>query len=184
MSFFNSPERLTDVRASERITQMFTDLLNPEDKAFLFIFPDLLLSLTEKSPDFLGKIYENPLVTTSELHPLLDGMIWLSNLDTPNRAFLHELIFPDLLLSLLRFLLRSKISSLEMTFQAECVFNEMNINTSWRSQHASVNTPMWVETLSSLSSQSQPQHGIVPANFIRATQASLAFAQTQVLMLS
>jgi hypothetical protein len=75
VSFFNSPERLTDVRASERITQMFTDLLNPEDKAFLFIFPDLLLSLTEKSPDFLGKIYENPLVTTSELHPLLDGMI-------------------------------------------------------------------------------------------------------------
>jgi len=62
VSFFNSPERLTDVRASERVTQMFTDLLNPEDKAFLFIFPDLLLSLTEKSPDFLGKIYENPLV--------------------------------------------------------------------------------------------------------------------------
>ena len=42
--------------------QMFSDLLYPEDKAFLFIFPDLLLSLTEKSPDFLGKIYENPLV--------------------------------------------------------------------------------------------------------------------------
>ncbi len=45
--------------------QMFSELLNPEDKAFLFTFPDLLLSLTEKSPDFLLKIYENPLVRYS-----------------------------------------------------------------------------------------------------------------------
>jgi hypothetical protein len=44
---------------------MFSELLNPEDKAFLFTFPDLLLSLTEKSPDFLLKIYENPLVRYS-----------------------------------------------------------------------------------------------------------------------
>ena len=41
---------------------MFSDLLNPDDKAFLSIFPDLLLALTEKTPDFLGKLFENPLV--------------------------------------------------------------------------------------------------------------------------
>ena len=50
--------------------QKFNELLNPDDKAFLFIFPDLLLSLTEKSPDFLGKIYENPLVSLYKLHQL------------------------------------------------------------------------------------------------------------------
>jgi hypothetical protein len=43
---------------------MFDTLLNPEDKSSVVIFPDLLLALTEKSPDFLGKIYENPLVSS------------------------------------------------------------------------------------------------------------------------
>jgi hypothetical protein len=54
--------RLSYLKLFFVLFQMFSDLLYPEDKAFLFIFPDLLLSLTEKSPDFLGKIYENPLV--------------------------------------------------------------------------------------------------------------------------
>jgi len=49
----------------------------------------------------------------------------------------------------------------------------------------STNTPMWVETLSSLASQSQSEQTEqkVPANFIRATQQSFAFAATQVLTL-
>ena len=49
----------------------------------------------------------------------------------------------------------------------------------------STNTPMWVETLSSLASQSQSEQTEqkVPANFIRATQQSFAFAATQVLIL-
>ncbi len=69
---------------------------------------------------------------------------------------------------------------IRFNFQAECVFNEQTINTSWRSQHSS--TPMWVETLSSLSSQTQSQGSDVrvPANFLRATQANFAFAPTQV----
>jgi hypothetical protein len=107
--------------AIERVQQMFESLLHPDHKAFLFIFPDLLMSMTEKSPDFSTKLFENPL--------------------------------------------------------DECVFNEYEIDTNWRSQHSSA--PQWVQTLSSLSSQSQGDIK-VPRNYLRATQSGFSFAPTQV----
>jgi len=55
----------------------------------------------------------------------------------------------------------------------ECEFNEYAIDTNWRTQHSSA--PQWVQTLSTLSSQSQDE---VPKNFLRATQISLTFAPT------
>ena len=137
-NFFNNSFHFEETQTSKRIVDVFEHLLHSEcENSFLHIFPDLILSTTEKSAEFQRKIYEDPL--------------------------------------------------------EECIFQDQHINTSWRKRHADSSiTPMWVETLSSLSSQlssheaslgiSQSSTSMAEGDYtgIRATQISgLAFQPTQ-----
>jgi len=65
---------------------------------------------------------------------------------------------------------------------ANCEFQEQRIDTSWRTQTVSSQAPRFVETMSSLSSQAwrQTQGRTNLQQFIRATQTSMEFEQTQV----
>ena len=60
--FLNTSFHFDEAVTSSRILNVFENLLHPDcEDSFLQVFPDLILSMSEKSPEYARKIYEDPL---------------------------------------------------------------------------------------------------------------------------
>ncbi len=141
----------------------------------------LLRGLSDQNPEIVGSLTE--FFRSDDLDglgvatmPRLAALFGSLLTDESEDAFLN--VCPDLMLSLAETTPDYKREVYGEPLD-QCVFSEMNIDTSWRSQfETSSIAPMFAETMAmtqmsqTMSSQGQP-------HIIRATQQSLAFTPTQ-----